>query len=183
MNLRAATRPAPDEYLAYYGKYIALVPEDEALPALERQAESMSSFLRGLTEEQGAFRYAPGKWSVKQIMGHVADGERVFSYRALRFARADATPLPGFDENHYAAAAASDRLPLPSLVHQLEAVRTSTLALFRALEEEAWTRRGEANGSPVTVRALAFIIAGHATHHMSVIRERYLNAGVSTARG
>jgi hypothetical protein len=183
MNARTATRPAPDEYLAYYGKYIALVPEDDAIPALEHQAESMWSFLRGLTEEQGALRYAPAKWSVKQILGHVADGERVFSYRALRFARADATPLPGFEENHYAATAASDRQPLANLVHQLETVRASTLALFGGLEDDAWTRRGEASGSPVTVRALAFIIAGHATHHMSIIRERYLGAGVSTARG
>src|SRR5687768_5597959 len=101
MGLATATRPAPDEYLAYYGKYIGLVPEDGALEALERQHAEMMPFLRSLSETHGALPYAPDKWSIKQVLGHVADAERVFTYRALRFARADATPLPGFDENHY----------------------------------------------------------------------------------
>ena len=182
MNLSTAVRPAPDEYLAYYGKYIALVPENEALPALERQGEAMIEFLRGLSETQGALRYAPEKWSVKQVLGHVADGERVFAYRALRFARADETPLPGFDENHYVANATFDQQPLAELVDQLEAVRRGTLAMFRGIDGAAWARRGDANGSPVSVRALAFIISGHGYHHMGVLKERYLSAGSVSAR-
>jgi hypothetical protein len=183
MNPPTAVRPSADEYLPYYGKYIALVPENEALPALERQRDVMLPFLRGLTEEQGALRYAPGKWSIKQMLGHVADGERVFAYRALRFGRGDETALPGFEENDYAANAGSDRLPLTALVDQLEGVRAGTLHLFRTLPDEGWTRRGLANASPVTVRALAFIIAGHGYHHMAMIRERYLGAStVSAAR-
>ena len=174
MKHPTAIRPAEGEYLNYYGKYIALVPEHEALPALERQGEAMFPFLRGLSEEQGALRYAPGKWSIKQIIGHVTDGERVFGYRALRFARADATPLPGFEENDWVANATFDRQPLSELVDHLEHVRASTLALLRGLEADAWTRRGDANGAAVTVRALAFIIAGHGYHHMGGIRDRYL---------
>jgi hypothetical protein len=183
MNVSTAVRPTSDEYLAYYGKYISLVPESEALPALERQGEVMIAFLRGLSEAQGALRYAPEKWSVKQVLGHVVDGERVFSYRAMRFARADETPLPGFDENHYVASATFDQQPLSELVDHIEAVRRATIAMFRGLDAAAWTRRGDANGSPVSVRALAFIISGHAYHHMGVLRGRYLGAGsMSTAR-
>ncbi|HET9326673.1 MAG TPA: DinB family protein [Candidatus Eisenbacteria bacterium] len=183
MSHPTAIRPAPDEFLPYYGKYLALVPEDQAMPALERQAESMFAFLRSLSDEQGSLRYQPGKWSVKQIIGHVTDAERVFSYRALRFGRGDLTPLSGFDENHYAENAGSDQQPLSQLIDHLEQVRGATLALFRSLTSEAWTRRGEANGAPVTVRALAFIIAGHGHHHMGVIKERYLGTGsISAAR-
>jgi|SRR5262245_3209730 len=182
MSLVTAVRPAPEEHAAYYGKYIALVPEDEAVPALERQGEVMRGFLGGLNEAQGALRYAPEKWSVKQVLGHVADAERVFAYRALRFARADQTSLPGFDENDYVAHARFDDQRLAELVEQLDAVRRGTLALFRGLEDGAWARRGDANGSPFSVRALAFIIAGHGYHHMSVIQQRYLGAGASATR-
>jgi hypothetical protein len=181
MNSHTAVRPAADEFVPYYGKYIALVPDHEALPALERQRDAMLPFLRGLSEEQGALRYAPGKWSIKQMLEHVADGERVFAYRALRFGRGDETALPGFDENQYAAVAGSDRVPVAALVDQLEAVRAGTLHLFRGFDDQAWTRRGSANSSPVTVRALAFIIAGHGYHHMKMIRERYLSAGTMSA--
>jgi hypothetical protein len=181
MNPPTAIRPGPDEYLAYYGKYIERVPDHEAIPALERQADSMFAFLRELTEAQGALRYAPDKWSVKQVIGHVSDGERVFAYRALRFGRADITPLPGFEENHYVANAGFDQQPLSSLVDQLQAIRAGTLALFRGFDAPAWTRRGDANGSPVSVRALAFIIAGHGYHHMGVIQSRYLGIGSMSA--
>ncbi len=181
MNLPSAVRPAPGEYLDYYGRYIARVEEHEALAALERQGESMMSFLATLSEAQGTLRYAPGKWSVKQVIGHVSDTERIFAYRALRLARADDTPLAGFDENHYAVSGNFDRPSLAELVDQLGILRGSTLSLFRGFEDAAWTRRGEANGSPVTVRALAFIIAGHGHHHMGVLKERYLGAQQMTA--
>jgi hypothetical protein len=174
MSLATAVRPAADEYLDYYGKYIALVPEGDAVQALECQRDVMLPFLRGLQETQGALRYAPGQWSVKQVLGHVTDGERVFAHRALRFARNDQTPLPGFDENHYVAAATFDDQPLPELVAGLAAQREASLALFRGFDGAAWTRRGEANGHPVSVRALAFIIAGHWHHHMGILRDRYL---------
>jgi hypothetical protein len=174
MSLATAVRPAADEYLAYYGKYIAMVPEGDAIEALERQRDAMLPFLRGLTEAQGALRYAPGKWSIKQMLGHVTDAEWVWTYRAMRFARADATELPGFDENEYVAAATFDQQPLADLVAGLAALREAGLVMFRGLEAAAWTRRGVANGHPVSVRALAFIAAGHGYHHMAIFKERYL---------
>jgi DinB family protein len=176
MPLTAATRPAAGEYLPYYDKYISLVPEDDALEALTRQRDEMFPMLRRLTEAQGALRYAPGKWSIKQVLGHVTDGERVFAYRAMRFARADTTELPGFDENAYVAAATFDAQPLSELIEQLEGLRVASITMFRGLEEAAWTRGGKANGDLCTVRALAYILAGHARHHMGLIQERYLNA-------
>ena len=174
MNVSTAVRPAADEYAPYYGKNVALVPESEAVPALERQLEDMLALLRGLVEAQGLLRYAPGKWSVKQVVGHLIDSERVFAYRAMRFARADTTALPGFDENAYVDAASFDRLPLRTLVDELEAVRRSTLAMFRGFDADAWLRRGSANDQEISVRALAFIIAGHGWHHAGILRERYL---------
>jgi len=169
-----AIRPNEDEYLPYYGKYIALVPESTPLPALERQLEIMLPQLRSLDESQGSIRYAPGKWSIKQVVGHLIDAERVFAYRALRFARADRTALPGFDENTYAEAGSFERVPLKALIDELELVRRSTIAMFRALADEAWARRGTANHAEISVRALAFIIAGHGHHHLAILNERYL---------
>ena len=174
MSVATAIRPAVGEYLDYYGKYIALVPDGDAIEVLERQRDAMLPFLRGLSESDGALRYAPGKWSVKQVLGHVTDAEWVWTYRALRFARADQTPLPGFDENAWALVGAYDQRPLAELVSQLAALREASLWMYRGLEPAAWTRRGEANGHPVSVRALAFIAAGHAYHHMAILRERYL---------
>ena len=169
-----SVRPAADEHVPYYGKYLALVPETEAVAALEAQLGDMVPFLRSIGEAQGALRYAPGKWSVKEVIGHLIDSERVFAYRALRFARADRTPLPGFDETTYVPAARFDRLTLPALVDELELMRRSNLAMFRGLDADAWPRRGVANDNEVSVRALAFIIAGHARHHVGILKERYL---------
>jgi hypothetical protein len=174
VSVSTAVHPAADEFVPYYGKYIALVPESAAIPALERQLENMLPHLRGLDDAQGALRYAPGKWSIKQVLGHLIDSERIFAYRALRFARADRTDLPGFDENAFVEAAGSDRLPIRALVDEIELVRRSTLAMFRALDEEAWLRRGVASGAGISVRALAFIIAGHGHHHVGLLNERYL---------
>src|SRR5712692_69751 len=151
-------KPEPDEYLAYYGKYIALVGDD-ALAALRTQATITPRLLEGVNETQAMFRYAPGKWCVKEVLGHILDGERVFGYRALRFAREDRTPLPGFDENTWVPAAGFDRRALPELVAEYEAVRAATLALFGSFDEAALTRRGAANNAEVSVRALAHIIA------------------------
>jgi hypothetical protein len=165
-------KPEPDEYLAYYGKYIALVGDD-ALAALRAQGAATSRLLASVNESQALFRYAPGKWSVKEVLGHVTDGERVFGFRALWFARKDPAPLPGFDENAWTPAGGFDRQPLPALLADYEAVRAATLALFASFDEPALVRRGSANGAQVSVRALAHIIAGHELHHLSLLRERY----------
>jgi uncharacterized damage-inducible protein DinB len=165
-------KPEPDEYLAYYGKYIALVGDD-AMAALRKQAAATPRLLKGVSESQAMFRYAPGKWSVKEVLGHVMDGERVFGYRALRFARADGTPLPGFDENAWVPAAGFERRTMTELAAEYEAVRAATLALFGSFDSAALVRRGAANNAEVSVRALAHIIAGHELHHVGLLRERY----------
>ena len=165
-------KPETGEYLAYYGKYIALVGDD-AMSALRAQAASTPRLLKGVTEKQAMFRYAPGKWSVKEVLGHVIDAERVFSYRALRFGRGDQTPLAGFDESQYVPVAKSDLRPMDALRGELAAVRASTLALLDSFDEEALVRRGDANGDAISVRALLWIIAGHELHHIGLLRERY----------
>lgn len=167
-------RPQDSEYLAYYGRYISLVPEGDIVVTLARQNEDTIALLRSLTEAQGQFRYAPGKWSVKELVAHVSDGERIFSHRALRFARADETPLHGFDENEYVRHGFFDEYPLADIVTGFENVRRSTLSLFKLMSTEASTRRGKANNAEISVRALAYIIAGHELHHMNVLRTRYL---------
>ena len=169
----AIPRPGADEHRAYYSTYIAQVPGDDVLPTLAEPVEGWAPSLRKLTDAQALHRYEPGKWSVKEVLNHIADGERVFAYRALRFARADTTPLPGFDENAWTPIAARDRRPIAELVDELRAVRAASVTLFRSLDAEALTRRGEANGHAITPRALAWIIAGHAIHHQRILRERY----------
>jgi uncharacterized damage-inducible protein DinB len=143
---------------------------------LSAQIAETLALLSGVSPEKSQHCYAPGKWSVRQVVGHLADTERVFSYRALAFARGDPTELPGFDENAYAQASPADQRPLAEVVEDLAAVRRATLSLLRNLGPEAWTRAGRANASPVSVRALAWIIAGHERHHRQVLRERYLGA-------
>lgn len=164
--------PAADEHVPYYGKYIAQLSGD-VYEALQSQAKSTAKLLAATTESKAEYRYAPNKWSVKQVVGHLADGERVFSYRALRFARADPTELPGFDENAFVDQADFDRRTLRDLATELAAVRTATLALFGGLTPEELLRRGTANAGPVSVRALAAIIAGHERHHVGLLRDRY----------
>lgn len=173
LSTLAITRPAADEYFPYYGTYISQVPGDDAMPTLASHIESWHPALRRLTDAQALHRYAPDKWSVKQVLAHLSDGERVFAYRALRFARADATPLSGFDENAWAPASGADRRPVAELADELRAVRVATVALFRSFDDGMLLRRGEANGRTISVRALAWIAAGHAIHHQTVLRERY----------
>jgi len=169
----AIPRPGADEHLPYYGKYIAQVPGDDVLPTLVSHIEDWHPALRRLTEAQALHRYAAGKWSVKEVLGHLCDGERVFTYRALRFARADATPLAGFDENAWVPNSGADRRPIAGLADELRALRVATAALFRSFDGEMLARRGEANGATISVRALAWICAGHAIHHQTLLRERY----------
>jgi uncharacterized damage-inducible protein DinB len=169
----AISRPGPDEFFEYYGKYIDLVPGDDARPVLRDQIEDTVRLLAPLDESKALHRYAPGKWSVKEVVGHLSDSERVFAYRALRMGRGDATPLPGFDEKTYVPAGRFDSRPLADIVHEFESVRAASLALFRGLDDEALLRRGTANGNTVSVRALAWILAGHELHHRGLLVERY----------
>lgn len=169
----AIPRPGADEHLPYYGRYIMQVPGDDAMPTLVSHIEGWYPGLRKLTDAQALHRYAPEKWTVKEVLGHLCDGERVFTYRALRFARADATPLAGFDENAWVPNSGANRRPIADLADELRAVRAATVALFRSFDEETLVRRGEANGATVSVRALAWIAAGHAIHHQTILRERY----------
>lgn len=168
-----ALRPGADEHIDYYAKYIRLVPGDDVRSALESQAASTQKLLEHVTDSQGLHRYAAGKWSVKDVIGHVSDAERVFAYRALRFGRGDTTPLAGFDENQYVPVAKCDLLSMEKLRHGLAATRAATLALFDSLDGDALVRRGDANGHPISVRALFWIIAGHELHHVTLLRERY----------
>lgn len=167
-------RPESSEYGPFYAGYVAEVPDGDLLSLMERQGEETFALFAGLPEERGAHRYAPEKWSIKDIVLHLADAERVFAYRALRFARNDTTPLPGFDENDYARGAGADARSLADLAAELRAVRRSSLAFFRGLAEPAFLRKGTASGFTITVRALAWITAGHERHHIRVVHERYL---------
>jgi uncharacterized damage-inducible protein DinB len=167
-------RPQTDEYTPYYGKYISLVPDGDLVEILRTQIGETLSLLRAIPEERASYRYAPGKWSIKEVVGHMADVERIMTYRALRIARGDATPLPGFDENAYVPAANFDARPLASLAHEFQEVRRATLAFFETLEPEAAARRGSANNNEISTRALAYIVAGHERHHVSILKERYL---------
>lgn len=168
------SRPEETEYLSYYGKYVSLVPEGEILATLGQQVNETLELLRNIPESQGGFRYAPGKWSIKELVGHMLDGERIFAYRALRFARNDRTPLPGFEQDDYIRYASFDDCLLGDLAAEFATVRQSSLFLFKHLNEEAWTRRGVASDSEVSVRALAYIIAGHELHHRRILRDKYL---------
>jgi uncharacterized damage-inducible protein DinB len=168
------SRPTPDEYAPYYGRYVEAVPPGDILQLLEDQRRETLALLAAVPETRWHHRYAPGKWSVAQVIGHVADTERVFAYRALRFARGDGTPLPGFEQDDYVAAADFDTLPLPALADELDHVRHATVALFRGMSEAALRRRGVASGVEFSVRSIPYIIAGHERHHMGVLRERYL---------
>jgi uncharacterized damage-inducible protein DinB len=172
--MTALAPPGPDEYGAYYAGYVAHVPAGaDILDLLGRQRDSTLARFAAVPEARGAHRYAPGKWSVREILVHLSDVERIMAYRALRVARGDATPLPGFDENAYALLSNAEAHPLAALAEEWSDVRRATLSLFRHLPDEAWTRRGTASGAPVTVRALAWIIAGHERHHLAVLAERY----------
>ncbi len=167
-------RPKPGEYASYYAPYLAAVPDGDLLRLLEEQGAEMLDLLRAFGEARGSYRYAPGKWSVKEVVGHVTDTERIFSYRVLCFARADATALPGFEQDAYVAAAGFDRRSLADLAEEFADVRKATLKLLTGLDAPALGRAGVASGHPVTVRALAWMIAGHEQHHARMLRERYL---------
>jgi hypothetical protein len=167
-------KPDSTEYAPYFEKYISLVPEGEIVETLGVQIESTLSLIRGLSAAQGDLRYAPGKWSVKEVIGHLIDGERIFTYRALRFARNDATPLPGFDENSFVANAGFGSRSLADLAEEFEYTRKSNVYLFKSLDGDSSLRLGVASDNKLSVRAIAYIIAGHELHHVRILRSRYL---------
>jgi len=166
-------RPQPGEYAPYYDRYISLVKGEDILRTLDQQRREMMLLLSSRGDEDGDFRYAPGKWSAKEVLGHICDTERIFAYRALRVARADTTPMEGFEQDDYVRNGPFANLQLADLIEEFIAVRRATLSLLRNLEEVAWSRRGIANKNEVTVRALAYIIAGHELHHRRILEEKY----------
>jgi len=167
------TRPEPNEYAPSYAGYVAHVPETNILAEMEAQIRIFQDQMAAIPDSRGGYRYQPGKWSIREVVGHLSDGERVFAYRALRFARADATPLPGFDEGEYMLQSPFDRCRLTDLVAEWELIRRANLYFFRSLEPAAWTRIGIANDDPISVRALAYVIVGHTRHHLETLRTRY----------
>jgi N-acetylglutamate synthase-like GNAT family acetyltransferase/uncharacterized damage-inducible protein DinB len=169
-------RPGPQEYAPYYQRYIDQVPEGDLLDLLRRQVDETATHLAGVKERDAGFRYAEGKWSVRDVVGHVSDTERIFVYRALCFARGERGGLPGFEENDYVANAKFGGRPLADLVAELRAVRAATVAFFAGLDGEELQRTGTANQNPYTVRAIAYIVAGHERHHTRILVERYLPA-------
>lgn len=186
MNTDRSTRPRADDYAPFYAGYVERVPDGDVVATLADSAAAMSEILAEVSEERAGRAYAPGKWTVKEVVQHCSDAERVFQYRALRFGRGDPTELPGFEEDAYAPASRANERTLATLLDELRTVRAATVSLFEGLPEDVWDNRGTASGVAVTVRGLAWIAAGHLLHHVDVIRERYLapptNAG-DTERG
>jgi hypothetical protein len=170
-------RPAPGEYLPYYSRYIDLVPGNDALAALKSQLRETIAFLNCVSNEESLSRYEPGKWSLREVLGHVIDTERIFAYRALRIGRGDATPLPGYEQDDYVRGASFDKMRWSALMEEFDLVRRANLMMFAAFTEDVWMRTGTANNATVTTRALAWIIAGHELHHRRVMEEKYLRHG------
>lgn len=166
-------RPTASEYAPAHTPYVVLVPEDDVLSAIERQFSETQRLLASLDETRAAFRYEKSKWSVKEVIGHVCDGERILGYRALAIARGDMQPLPGFDENLYTANGGFGDWKVADLSEMYALVRRATIVFFRNLSSESWARRGIANSAEVSVLGLAYVIVGHERHHLKVLRERY----------
>jgi len=166
-------RPEPGEYNPYYDRYVSLVPQGDILNTLEAQRRQMLLLLSGRDDADGNFRYAPGKWSVSEVLGHVCDTERIFAYRALRISRGDQTPIEGFEQDDYVKNGPFGREPLSEIIEDYIAVRRATLTLLRNLDEAAWMRKGTVNQKEITVRALGYLIAGHELHHRRILEEKY----------
>ncbi|WHY01468.1 DinB family protein [Neobacillus sp. DY30] len=167
-------RPAKDEYPDYYVPYVDLVPEGDIVQVLNENLQKTVSLFEGISEEVSLHRYAPEKWSIKEVLGHITDTERIMSYRLLRVGRGDQTPLAGFNENDYVQAAQTNNLSLKTILEDFKAVRNATISLIQNLPHEAWENKGNANRMEITTRAIAFIIAGHQMHHCKIVEDRYL---------
>ena len=169
-------RPEATEFAEFYASYIAKVPGTDFLSVLDSERQQMLQLFSGRAERDGNFRYAPGKWTVKEVLGHITDTERIFTYRALRIGRGDQTPLPGFEQDDFVKNGGFALRKLANLAEEFGAVRGASLALFRSFDEEAWSRRGVASQKEVTVRALGFITAGHQIHHRIILEQNYFPA-------
>ena len=182
MSTLTLTRPASDEAAQFYHGYIAEVAGENIGEQLPGQLTELEQLYSSLDDGAALARYAPDKWSIKEILGHLSDAERIFAYRLLRISRGDTTPLPGFDEKPYVAAGRFDERPLGTLLAEFRAVRLSSAALMEGIPGSAWSQRGQASGHPISTRALAYIILGHPAHHLAVLRDRYgLSAGAGAA--
>ncbi len=169
-------RPEKSEYAVYFEKYVALVPGGDFLQILEDQHSTLQRLLSPLTDEQANFRYAPDKWSIKEVLGHISDAERIFAYRLLRIARGDQTPLASFEQDPYITAGNFGARKLSDLLEEFSSVRQATITLVRSLDAKSWMRRGTASQKEITALALGFIIAGHDRHHRMILEDRYLPA-------
>jgi uncharacterized damage-inducible protein DinB len=174
MSAPAPAKPESNEYASYYEKYVSLVPDANVVETLERQIEDTLALLRAVPEERGGHAYEAGKWSIKQVVGHIIDAERIFAYRALAIARGEKQPLPGMDQEEYMAGVDFDARTLADLLDEFAHLRSANVHMLRGLDADAWARRGVASNNEVTVRALTYIIAGHEAHHVRILRERYL---------
>jgi uncharacterized damage-inducible protein DinB len=166
------TRPERNEYSDFHADYVARVPEGNVIDVLEKQSKELQAFLKTLSEEQAEKVQAPGKWSIKQVVGHLCDGERVLAYRAMRIARGDQTPLAGYEQDDYVRESNANERKLADLAAEHEAVRRATIALFKSMPEQAWLRRGTANNAELSVRALAYITAGHEHRHLELMKKQ-----------
>jgi hypothetical protein len=166
-------RPAPTEHIPYYERYIALVPEGDVLEVLEDQLKDLRAFVAAVPREKEGYRYASGKWTLREVLGHLIDTERVMAYRAFSIARGEIQPLNSFEPENYAVEADAERIRLKDLLAEFEHVRRGNLMMLKRLSDEAWGKIGIASGNPVSVRALAYIMAGHVPHHLRIIREQY----------
>lgn len=168
-------RPDAKDYSEYYHNYVQHVPEGDILDILDKQADLLGRFFAGVNEEKSLYRYEEGKWSIREVVGHLLDVERIFSYRAFRFSRGDQTELPGFDENSYVPKGNYDQHDITELVEEFYLLRKATVSMFRGFDKKMWELSGKANGAAMSVRAVAWILAGHLIHHMKVIQSRYLS--------
>ncbi len=167
-------RPEKSEYAEYYERYVSLVEESDIVATLEKQQAEMLEVFQAISEEKSHFAYGADKWTIKELIGHLTDGERIFAYRALRISRADETPIEGFEQDGYIENSNFNNTPFSELTTELLLVRQSNLIFFKYLQDDAWSRTGTASDNPVSVRALAYIMAGHIRHHLNILNERYL---------
>lgn len=167
-------RPEKTEYAEYYDRYVSLVEEDDIIAALEKQQADLRDLFHRMTEEKSLYAYAENKWTIKEVIGHLTDGERIFAYRALRISRADYTPIEGFEQDGYIENSNFNNTPLTQLTEELLLNRQANLIFFKNLTDEAWLRVGTASDNPVSVRALAYMMVGHISHHLKILNERYL---------
>ncbi len=168
-------RPEKNEYAEYYERYISLVEETDIVAALERQQFELLEVFKEIDEEKSFHAYAEGKWTIKELLGHITDTERIFAYRALRISRADETPIEGFEQDGYTENSNAYNTKLPDLISEFLYSRKANVILFQNLTNRAWLRTGTASDATVSVRALAFMMVGHVRHHLNILRERYLN--------